>query len=612
MFDLVIREETLANEKRTMLTPENVAELTAKGYKIALAEWKDRVYSEQEYKDAVQKSGNPDNFEIIPNASWKTDKRCDDSIILGIKEIVSHAYWEREFPLDHTYIHFDHSYKGQKGSWQRLQRFGFAQEGKNNSLLDYKESSTILLDHEYVVDEKGKRTHAFGESAGYATTAISILMWAKKMNGKELKLDKYAYTSKQEFLELEAAEIEQEIKRKGVIPKIVVLGGETGRSSLGARRFIDDLNEKLPEGHKLEYVLWDRKQTDRRQGSNGLEGIENFDIVLNCVFTGQPSPPFIDDKKLAEAKDKLIIFGDVTCDTTPDKNRLRFSKYKSKDFDDPTVEVGKNAYAITIDHSPTFFPKEASNDVAQQFMPHIEELLELKKTGKPIPRDSVWGRCLKTFEDKMEILAIAYRVGQGFKGISPDEIESKHKDIACEIVKSLSVIRDITPEEQKCFLKYVAMGVVDIHDYNKSDISAAKMLEGDELLQGITQALESYSRLNLGYLKNDPQIKRTRLISKVANDIYQDEEFITLFGDMEKAAGQKEKLPESLKLVSDLVTWSISKIVSSKSDWNNEKEQEGDKLLGSIKFELMQKGASDTLSRKIHNIERLSAQKQLA
>ena len=50
-FDLVLREETLANEKRTVITPEQVADLTNKGYRIALAQWEDRVYSSKEYQD---------------------------------------------------------------------------------------------------------------------------------------------------------------------------------------------------------------------------------------------------------------------------------------------------------------------------------------------------------------------------------------------------------------------------------------------------------------------------------------------------------------------------------------------------------------------------------
>lgn len=376
--DLVIREETLPHEKRTVIPPQQVADLTKIGYKIALTQWSERVFSKKEYKKAIRDNGDPENFVIIAPHEWKENSQCDYSYILGTKEIEDKKPGEKGFALTHRYIHFDHSYKGQTGSEKRIARLSMPTEGK---------PIPQLLDHEYFVDETNHRTHAFGKSAGFATTAMSILGWTQKILGQEIKLPQFSY-DKKSFFEMLKPQLIQAFKENEYKPKILILGSQRGRSANGTKTFIKEMNGHLTNAEHISYDMWDRKETTSRQTENdGLEGIEHYDIILNCTYTNEDCLPFINDSTLQKMGDTLKIIGDVTCDTTKDKNRMRFSGYKTTDFDDPAFNIHKNIYAITIDHSPSLFPKEASEDMAEQFYPYLLNLLKDKKSSPELCGD---------------------------------------------------------------------------------------------------------------------------------------------------------------------------------------------------------------------------------
>nr|MBX2833832.1 hypothetical protein [Micavibrio sp.] len=327
-FDLVLREETLANERRTVLTPEHVAKLTARGFKVALAHWPERVFSEKEYIDTVQRNGNQNNFAVIDPEDWKTQTPYENSLIVGVKEIVEAPIGSSQYGLKHIYIHFDHSYKGQQHAEERLGRFigGYTPHLKDIFTAANRNSrSPLLLDHEYCVDENGQRTHAFGKSAGFATTAMSLMSWAQKINEEAFVLEQFSYDKKEKFFALLKSKMEAAPSLNQWPPKILVLGSERGRSARGCLEFIKELNGYLELKNPLDYDLWGRSETQNRQTSDGLDGITDFDVVINCTFAAQACEPFITDKTITNRHDpdRPIIIGDVTCDATPDKNRIR-------------------------------------------------------------------------------------------------------------------------------------------------------------------------------------------------------------------------------------------------------------------------------------------------
>lgn len=472
-FDLVLREETLANEQRTVLTPDQVADLTAQGFSVALVRWPDRVFSEQDYISAVQRSGAPENFGVIAPEDWKTNPEFQSSIVLGTKKIAEEAVGSPEYFLTQTHIHFDHSYKGQKDAEKRLARFivGYTPNLENIfTAANTNENSALLLDHEYCVDESGERTHAFGKSAGFATMAMSFMSWAQKVNGEKFELEKYAYETKEDFFFLLQDQMRRALETRAAPPKVLVLGSERGRSAQGCFEFMDELNNYLKLKKPLGRDLWGRAETQQRQKADGLEGITDFDIVINCTFTARPCEPFITDEKVKDCGYRPIILGDVTCDSTLDKNRFRVSNYRITDFDDPEFEAaqsGSNVYLITIDHSPSFFPREATVDMSNQFFPHLVKLLNVKRDGETIEATLPWGRALRAFNDNMRTPVAAFEIGRnasfsalGFDQVAMDEhLENNSKTLRDSIIAYMKLNPSLRPKEQRAFMFYVALGM---------------------------------------------------------------------------------------------------------------------------------------------------------
>jgi saccharopine dehydrogenase (NAD+, L-lysine-forming) len=94
---------------------------------------------------------------IVKALSWKDAPA--DAYIIGLKELP-----DEDSPLSHQHIFFAHCFKNQRGWKDILKRFI-----KGNG---------VLLDLEFLVDEKGRRIAAFGYHAGFAGTALGLDVWA--------------------------------------------------------------------------------------------------------------------------------------------------------------------------------------------------------------------------------------------------------------------------------------------------------------------------------------------------------------------------------------------------------------------------------------------------
>lgn len=472
-IDLVIRDETLAHERRTIITPHQVAELTREGFKIGLVRWPERCFYDEQYVRAVEQRGNPANFTLIGRDERRDSPECARSIILGVKEIPREPPGSANFILNHTYVHFDHSYKGQYGSAERLARFAFG-----HLFMGDEDQGSLLLDHEYCTDEDGKRTHAFGQSAGYATAAMSVLFWAQKIKGSPVGLSTLSYDSKEQFFDLHADEIAQALHKNTAPPQTLILGSPRGRSANGVMNFLKDLNAHLPPAAQIRHTLWGREETAALiTEQQGLKGIETFDLVFNCTYTERPCRAFATDSTAAARNGKLQVFGDVTCDATPDKNRMRFTNYRTTDFDMPLLEVGPNVYAVTVDHSPSLFPLEATIDISRQAYPHIKSLMHAKRSENGIPLDSPWARAVKAFEDNMQVPLYAYSLGSSL--VSDDEafvidmnareraeyIQGVRTEIERNIKLCLGELHPLRPREIRAFFYHVAMGILRVHEY---------------------------------------------------------------------------------------------------------------------------------------------------
>jgi Alanine dehydrogenase/PNT, N-terminal domain len=121
-------------ERRTPLTPEDMAALQAEGLPVVVQASPQRAFTDEEYTQAG-----------IPLQADLSD--CD--IIIGLKEIPND-----QLAPDKTYVFFSHVIKGQPYNMPMLKRL--------MALGD------TLIDYERIVDDQGRRLIAFGQYAGLA------------------------------------------------------------------------------------------------------------------------------------------------------------------------------------------------------------------------------------------------------------------------------------------------------------------------------------------------------------------------------------------------------------------------------------------------------------
>lgn len=593
-IDLVIRDETLAHERRTIITPHQIAELTREGFRIGLVRWPERCFSDDQYLRAVEQRGNPANFTLMSRDEWRESPDCARSIILGVKEIPREPPGSANFILNHTYVHFDHSYKGQYGSAERLARFAFG-----HLFLDDEDQGSLLLDHEYCTDEDGKRTHAFGQSAGYATAAMSVLCWAQKINGTPVGLATFSYDGKEQFFDLHAREIAQALHKNGGPPQTLILGSPRGRSANGVMNFLKDLNAHLSPAAQIRHTLWGREDTAARiTDETGLKGIETFDLVFNCTYTDRPCRAFANDRTAAARNGRLQVFGDITCDATPDKNRMRFSNYRTTDFDMPLIEVGPNIYAVTVDHSPSLFPLEATIDIARQAYPHIKSLMHAKRSETGIPLDSPWAKAVEAFEDNMQVPLYAYSLGASLVG--DDEafligmnireragyLESVRTEIERNIKLCLGELHPLRPREIRAFFYHVAMGILRVHEY--ADLT--KMPPGqkpDTPFRGpdMSDDIESVEHIltekfNIRALASSHEVAQLHALSRSFSAALQKPEVMRALGFSDMGQMEKdlmeEKIPPFFSLfliyVSEAKELAVSSLYPEEDRWQTEQD----------------------------------------
>ena len=121
-------------ERRTPLTPEDIAALRADGVTLVVQKSPRRAFKDEEFARA----GIPLQADLFD---------CD--VIIGLKEIPND-----QLAPDKTYVFFSHVIKGQPYNMPMLKRL--------MSLGD------TLIDYERIVDDQGRRLIAFGQYAGLA------------------------------------------------------------------------------------------------------------------------------------------------------------------------------------------------------------------------------------------------------------------------------------------------------------------------------------------------------------------------------------------------------------------------------------------------------------
>lgn len=322
-----LRNETKQGERRTPLTPPGARILIENGFRITVESSKNRIFPDHDYKQ--------NGCELVPPEGWKHAPK--DAWILGLKELPPD-----DFSLIHRHIYFAHAYKNQSG-WQGL-------------LKRFKNGDGMLYDLEYLTDEAGRRVAAFGYWAGFAGTAVALLVWQHQKTNPKIPFPKLIPFANVERL-IKTISLEEK-------PEIMILGA-LGRCGQGA--------QDMAKNFGLKTILWDQNET--RSGGS-FEEILRHEIFLNCVLVQTKTPPFLTNDMLSKPR-KLSVICDVSCDPFSPLNPLPIYKDITT-FEQPTQRlclVDENPVdLIAIDHLPSLLPKESSEDFCEQLLPHLLQL----------------------------------------------------------------------------------------------------------------------------------------------------------------------------------------------------------------------------------------------
>lgn len=342
-----LRHENRLTERRTPLLPRGAELLINSGYNVIVERSGKRIIPDRAYAEA--------GCRMVEGGAWI--KAPKEAVILGLKELP-----DRPAYLKNTHIYFAHAYKEQAG-WQNLLR-RFTSGGGGS-----------LLDIEYMVDPDSKRVVAFGYRAGYMGAALALIHWYNRQGGPRSYLD-HGLTP------FDTAEMLHDCisqnRPSGKIPKILIIGA-SGRCGHGARDLLNHYDTHI--------TCWGRQETRHIDRAALL----THDIVINCTFIRENIPPFIRRQDLIKEA-RLSVIADISCDPFSTFNPVPLY-HDVTSWDRPYVTTGtaKAVDIIAIDNLPSLLPREASEEFADQLLPH---LLTLKMRD----RAPVWGAARASFD----------------------------------------------------------------------------------------------------------------------------------------------------------------------------------------------------------------------
>lgn len=344
MTHLWIRAESRPNEERVGITPEGVAKLIAKGFRVTIEFSATRILPSAAFT-AV-------GAELADEGAWPNAPA--DAIIFGLKELP-----EADTPLIHRHIMFGHAYKGQEAGARLLTRFAAG--------------GGALYDLEYLVDDNARRVAAFGYWAGYAGAAVSLFAWAAQKQGGMCPPVSTWPNSEALQAELTAA-----LDRVGDTRPNAIVIGALGRVGTGARDLCKQMGVTTTD--------WDMAET----ASGGpFPEILKHDLFFNCILAAPGCPVFVPDSAKTDLR-RLSVIGDIACDPQSD-----FSPIKVYDLETNWAHPVTRAYdappldVMAIDNLPSLLPLESSQDFAAQLLPHLEALDDIDS--------GVWGRAFDTY-----------------------------------------------------------------------------------------------------------------------------------------------------------------------------------------------------------------------
>ena len=378
------REDKNQWERRVPLVPEDVRELTEKGYKFIVQPSPIRAFKEEDYIKAGA---------IIKEDLSETD------VILGIKEVPV----EKILP-DKLYMIFSHTVKGQKHNMPMLRRF--------------MEQRCTLIDYELIKDHQGRRLIFFGKYAGNAGIIDTLHFLGKRLELEGIhtpfpKIKRAHIYGSLSKAEVHIKEIGEIVRKEGlpdsIVPLVVGIAGY-GHVSQGVQEVLswfpteevspEDIDKIPHDRHKIFKVVFKEEHMVERAngGEFDLQEYYNspelyrpifhkylpyFTVLINAIYWDERYPRLLTKEKSKEYKNwKLKIIGDISCDiegaieitvkaTDPGNPVFVYNPETGKITDGYS---GQGIVVMAVDNLPGELPVDASREfsgILKNFIPHI-------------------------------------------------------------------------------------------------------------------------------------------------------------------------------------------------------------------------------------------------
>ncbi len=96
------------------------------------------------------------------------------------------------------------------------------------------------------------------------------------------------------------------------------------------------------------------------------QALEDFDIVVNCIFQDTDNPLFFVNRTDLPRFKPGTVFVDVSCDTA-----MGFDFARPTSFEDPIFEVGRDVWYYAVDHTPSFLWRSATTEISEVVLRYL-------------------------------------------------------------------------------------------------------------------------------------------------------------------------------------------------------------------------------------------------
>jgi alanine dehydrogenase len=363
----IIREGKVPPDKRVPLTPKQCKLVESKfpQVKVVVQTSPIRAFKDEEYR--------AEGIEVVDSL-----EACD--VIMGVKEVNID-----DLIPNKTFVFFSHTIKKQPYNRNLLR-----------SILDKK---IRLIDYEVLKNKSGKRIIGFGRYAGIVGAYNGMRTYGLKHNLFALKQASECKNRVELEAQLATVKLPNDLK--------LVLTG-FGRVGYGAREIMDllPITEVSPEeflNQDFDGPVFTHLEVEDYYGRKDKKPFEKSDFYQNpelyestfaryaqvaqvyiaCHFWSNKSPYILTAEDLRNAKNKIRVVADVSCDIAgPIACTIRASKIATPVYGyDPetgTETDWMNPSAISVmavDNLPCELPLDASEDFGNELIKSVFPLM---------------------------------------------------------------------------------------------------------------------------------------------------------------------------------------------------------------------------------------------